>query len=358
MQTDHKQIPNYDMGYKQVCSITEEFLHFLQKYVHAEWVANLKLEHIVPYPNELYLPDYERRIPDLVFQILTEEKEILCYMIVQLQSTIDFSMIFRFASELYGTLMRSFLQNTKSERERKGFQIPAAVPIPLYNGEAKWSAVRNFHEYQIQNIYYKEHILDFEYYLVDISRLDDQEILTTNYLIDNIIYLDKHRYDLANLIEKLFFILERIRQLSPEKQAIFWEWTEHVLSASVNEKYKSKIKKIIHESKGEYRMFKYAITDVIEKAMAENYKNGQKAGISQGISQGKLSESVSIILQKLDQGLSSESIAYWLGKDYSFVHTIEQLHHTYPSATIDQIVTYYTQSSSNKKEDSTQIPTV
>lgn len=27
MQIDHKQIPNYDMGYRQVCSITEEFLH-------------------------------------------------------------------------------------------------------------------------------------------------------------------------------------------------------------------------------------------------------------------------------------------------------------------------------------------
>ncbi len=94
-------------------------------------------------------------------------------------------------------------------------------------------------------------------------------------------------------------------------------------------------------------MFKYAITDMIEKSMAENFEKGKEEGfsngMSQGISQGMLSESIHIVIQKLDQGLSADSIAYWLGKDPSFVHTIEELHSSHPEASSEQIMDYYTQ---------------
>lgn len=347
MQRNEQKIPDYDMGYKQVCSITEELLHFLQKYVKADWSYDLSPEQIAPYPNELYLPDYERRIPDLIFQILTEKETIICYMIIQLQSTIDFTMTFRFATELYGVLMKYFLQNKKENRERKNFQLPSAVPVLLYNGETEWSAVKSFQEYQKLSEKYPEHVLNFEYYIVDISRLNDDDILSSNYLIDNIIYLDKHRYDLDNLINKLSVVLQRIQKLPQDRQSMFWEWIEHVFVACIDSQYKNEVKQLIDNAKGEDSMFKYAITDMIEKSMAENFEKGKEEGfsngMSQGISQGMLSESIHIVIQKLDQGLSADSIAYWLGKDPSFVHTIEELHSSHPEASSEQIMDYYTQ---------------
>lgn len=40
---------------------------------------------------------------------------------------------------------------------------------------------------------------------------------------------------------------------------------------------------------------------------------------------------------------TADSIAYWLGKDPSFVHTIEELHSSHPEASSEQIMDYYTQ---------------
>lgn len=340
-----KEIPDYDAGYKQVCSVADELLHFLKKYVGAEWTKDLTEEDIRLCPNELVLPDYERRIPDLVLEIRVNEEGFCCYLVVQMQSSVDFSMSFRFASEMQGILMKSFLQSKKNERARKNFRIPAVVPILLYNGKKRWTAVRSFREYQRNGQKYGKYIQDFRYYLIHISQLKDRVILDSNYLIDNIIYLDKHRYDLKNLIEKLSVVLKRIHGLPLEKRAMFWKWIEHVFAVSVDDKYKMQIKRLIEEAKGEEGMFKYAITDMIERTMAEKSAEGITKGIAKGLAEGKekgrMSESISIIIRKLDQGLSVQSIAYWLEKDESFVRTIEQLHCAYPEADDEKIAEYY-----------------
>lgn len=196
-----KRIPEYDAGYKKICSVKVELLHFLKKYIGADWMKNLTVEDIRPCPNELILPDYEKRIPDLVFEIQRGEEWIGCYLILQMQSAVDFTMVFRFASEMHGILMKSFLQYEKKERERKRYRIPAAIPILLYNGKNKWTAAGSFREYQRNGNEYGSYILDFKYFVVDISRISDSRILDSNYLIDSIIYLDKHRHDLKNLLE-------------------------------------------------------------------------------------------------------------------------------------------------------------
>lgn len=347
-----KEIPDYDAGYKQVCSLTDELLHFLKKYLKAEWAEELAVEDIRPYPNELLLPDYERRIPDLVFEVRVGGEWFCCYLIVQMQSSVDFSMSFRFASEIQGILMKVFLQHEKNERERKHFRVPAVIPILLYNGKKRWTAVRTFKEYQKNGEKYGEYIQNFRYYLIDISQINDNEILSSNYLIDNIIYLDKNRYDLKNLMDKLAIVLKRIRELPPEKKAMFWEWVEHVFAVSVDGKYREQIKRLVEETKGEEGMFKYAITDMIERTIAEGrakgHAEGRAEGRAEGYAEGRTLESINIVIRKLDQGLSAQSIAYWLEKEESFVRTIEQLHNIYPDASDEKIAEYY-HDVSNKK---------
>lgn len=68
------KVPNYDKGYKRICSVKEELLHFLKKYVNADWTKNLKEEDIHPCPNELILPDYDTRIPAVVPVLLYNGK--------------------------------------------------------------------------------------------------------------------------------------------------------------------------------------------------------------------------------------------------------------------------------------------
>lgn len=332
-----KRIPEYDAGYKKICSVKVELLHFLKKYIGADWMKNLTVEDIRPCPNELILPDYEKRIPDLLFEIQRGEEWIGCYLILQMQSAVDFTMVFRFASEMHGILMKSFLQYEKKERERKRYRIPAAIPILLYNGKNKWTAAGSFRDYQRNGNEYGSYILDFKYYVIDISRISDSMILDSNYLIDSIIYLDKHRHDLKNLLENLSVILERVGEMEAEKKMMFWEWMEHVFVVSVDEKYQKKIKEIIENAKGEEKMFKYAITDMIETTMRKERATGRM----EGRTEGRMAENINVIIRKLDQGLSAESIAYWLDKEEDFVKRIEQLHCTYPKADDEELAEYY-----------------
>lgn len=183
--------------------------------------------------------------------------------------------------------------------------------------------------------------------------------MDSSYLIDHIIYLDKHRYDLKNLLEKLSVVLKKVVDMETEKKKIFWEWMEHVFAVSVNEKYGESIRKIIDEAKGEEGMFKYAITDMIETTIREESlksrkqgrkqgrRQGRRQGLREGREEGRMAELICIIMNKLDQGLSAESIAYWLGKEKEFVEEIQRLHRAEPEADVQRLVKLY--NSGNKK---------
>lgn len=332
-----KTLPKYDAGYKAVCSVKEEFLHFLKKYVKADWAKDLTVKDIRPCPNELILPDYRQRLPDLAYEIHRDDRWLCCYLIVQLQSSVDYTMIFRFASELQGILLKAFLQEEENIRERKDYRIPAAVPILLYNGRRKWTGIQQFRAYQRDGEIYGEYVQNFAYHLVDISQISDTDILSSNYLIDNIIYLDKHRYDMEFVLEKLSVVTERIRGLSPEKAAMFWDWMEHVFTEAIHEKYRPGVKKLIEKAKqGGNIMFKYAITDMIEQSMAQSKNDGWNLGLTEG----RMLETIENIVRNLDKGLSSSSIAYWLNKDPGFVEKVEQIHKDHPEADTQTLAEY------------------
>lgn len=132
-------------------------------------------------------------------------------------------------------------------------------------------------------------------------------------------------------------ILERVGEMEAEKKMMFWEWMEHVFVVSVDEKYQKKIKEIIENAKGEEKMFKYAITDMIETTMRKERATGR----TEGRTEGRMAENINVIIRKLDQGLSAESIAYWLDKEEDFVKRIEQPHCTYPKADDEELAEYY-----------------
>lgn len=86
----------HDRGYKRSLSQPGEFLHFLKKYVRAEWMLNLEESQLSLCDKEFVTKDYEGREADLVYRIQTSSsQEIYIFVLQELQSTVDYTMIFR-----------------------------------------------------------------------------------------------------------------------------------------------------------------------------------------------------------------------------------------------------------------------
>jgi hypothetical protein len=107
---NHSDIPDYDGGYKDEFSNKKHFLHFLKKYVKADWAMSLKEEDVELCDREFLLEDYQKRRADLVYRV-------------------------------------HFKDTPELERQRKDFRLLAVISILFYNGEDPWSAEREFRKY-------------------------------------------------------------------------------------------------------------------------------------------------------------------------------------------------------------------
>ena len=96
-----KDINNiHDKGYKDLYSNKEVFIDLLQKMVGAPRSRDLKPEHL-KLINKLYIAsDYEEKECDIVYSANINNNEVIFYVLLEFQSTVDYRMPLRFKRKL------------------------------------------------------------------------------------------------------------------------------------------------------------------------------------------------------------------------------------------------------------------
>lgn len=303
-----QDIPKFDAGYKQELAKPGPFLHFVQKYVKADWSAGLTPEQISLCDKEYVLQDYQKRSADLVYRIHLKAQTLYVYLIMELQSRVDFTMPFRLLTLIFGLLLKIFLETPEAERERKDFRLPVVLPILFYNGKSQWSAETEFRNYMEGSGYFGEYSLNFKYYLVDLSQIKNDDILNTNTLIDNIFALDKNRKS-ERLTDILDIVIKRMDRLGESDRVSFQKWLENVLLASTrgtNQKTVREIIDMIHSGKGGGKMI-HGIQVIIQ------------GEYNRGIAERKARILTSMICKKLAKGKSPEVIAEELEEELAVI---------------------------------------
>ena len=84
----------------------------------------------------------------MIYRVRIKGREIIFYILLELQSTVDQTMPFRLLKYMTELTKREFDNTPENERKSVDYRLPAVVPIVLYNGADKWSAVRRFREFQ------------------------------------------------------------------------------------------------------------------------------------------------------------------------------------------------------------------
>lgn len=313
----------HDKGYKKSLSRPSEFLHFLKKYVKADWMMGLMESDLILCDKEMLERDYEGKEADLLYRVnMPDGREVFIFILQELQSYVDPTMIFRILVYVVNTLVKYFLDKGKNEREHVDFRLPAMVPIVFYNGQDRWTAVKSLKEYQNRGDIFGNHILNLEYYLVDLSELDEDYILSTNTVLDNIMYCDKYRkkLELAGAIRMAY---SRIGTLGLQEREEFRNWVKYILLSVCGNK-EAVVEEILSwAGDGEDDMaFKYNIIRAFEDERAEGKEEGKE--------EGKNLKLIGQVRKKLCKNISLEETADMLEEEKAAIAPICDLLKSHP----------------------------
>jgi Putative transposase, YhgA-like. len=147
-KTETKSHHPHDKGYRQLLANKKTFLELLQTFVGAGWVREIDEGDLTLVDKSYVLQDFSDKEADIVYRLRLRGTEVIFYVLLELQSTVDQTMPFRLLQYMVEVWRDVYKNTPEKERARKGFRLPSIVPAVLYNGKKGWTARRGFREYQ------------------------------------------------------------------------------------------------------------------------------------------------------------------------------------------------------------------
>jgi predicted transposase/invertase (TIGR01784 family) len=299
----------HDKGYKRILSKKRNFLDLLKRHIKTQWVDQINEDDLELMNNQFILKDFRDKEADIIYRAKAGAQDVVFYVLLELQSVVDQTMPFRLLIYMVELMRRIFEGTDEKIRELKSFRLPAVVPIVLYNGGAEWSAVRSFKEYLAGYALFEPNIIDFQYLLVNINKIREEELLDAANLINTVLYLDQQN-TARELYRKLARTAKMLGKLSDDQKIDLNAWLNDVLI--------KKIRRVLPDAdelemvielfaKGDGEPMVYAIERMIDEIEEKAREKGREAGEKVGRETGeKIGESHVITL--FEEGYSLDQI--------------------------------------------------
>ena len=272
--TLNEKEPNqkHDEGYKAILSDKESFLYFLKEHIAEPWTANISIDDMTRVNKSFITDEYKLLDSDLIYKLKIDNSDVYFYVLVELQSQVDFTMPFRLLKYIVALLNEIFHDMDENVRARKDFKLPAIVPIILYNGDDKWTVARRFREYTKNAEIFGDSIIDFGYLLLDVKRIDKDTLSSPEKLLDAVFSFDKEQFAEDATSEEISDWWEkRTNKLSGDDKFTLFRWMVHVLYRGV---VSTEIKDVFENSikKGGAVAMKHSL-EVLRDKMVDRFKN-------------------------------------------------------------------------------------
>lgn len=297
----------HDKGYKRVLTKKKHFIHMMRKYIDASLGERILEEDLELVDKEFIPKDFKEREADIIYKAKLRDKEVIFYVLLELQSSVDYTMPFRLLMYMTELEKRIFGLEDIHTRSQKGFKLPPIVPIILYNGISNWNVARSFSEYTEAAWISDTYTIDFKYFFLDLKEKAKELLTSTNTLIDNIFILDQAR-STEELKMGIEVVVRRLKALNEDEQIDLVDWVRDVLMK------KAKDKKLVEEAceimkKGDALNMTYAIERIFDEENTKFLKKGIEQGIEEGIEQGVEQEKIRIIHNMLMLNIPVDQIA-------------------------------------------------
>jgi hypothetical protein len=209
-------------------------------------LAELKLDTLQLQTGSFVDADLREKFSDLLFSIElarspahATSKHALVYFLFEHKSQSDPLTVLQ---------VLSYMVRIWEKRMRDGEPLCPIVPLLVYHGETAWSAARTLAGLIPTPVALDEYRIHFQPALLDLSRLDDEEIQGESILRNTLRLLKYSRS--RHLVEKLREILEMLGRALPP--AAFAEWVQaigvYVMAVNRNidhEQYKQTLASIL-----------------------------------------------------------------------------------------------------------------
>lgn len=277
----------HDKAYKYLLSVNRIFVELLQSFVAKDWVDRIDERHLTKVDKSYILQDFREKEADIVYRMRLQDRQVIFYVLMELQSSVDFQMPYRLLQYMM-EVWRDVLKNTDgAEAARKGFKLPAIVPIVLYNGESSWTVCRRFRETLDGEEWFGNELPDFQYILIDIHRYDEQSLLELSNVIGLVFLLDR-KTDLHVFIKRLEQATPLLENISTDLFYVFKTWIKMVTSRGQTAERNRKINGLIDQFKEpkEAGTMISNLEKMFEEFEINAERNGMKKGFDKGFEQG------------------------------------------------------------------------
>lgn len=290
----------HDKSYKALFSNKDIFLNLINDFTENEWKNELTAENLTLVNKSFILADYEEVESDIVYQAEIAGQKVIFYVLLEFQSSVDYSMPIRlllYMSEIWREVLKSI---SNEEVKRKGFKLPAIVPIVTYNGAREWNMPLNFKEKINAYELFEDKILNFEYVLLDVNRYKKSELVEKESISSAIFLLDQ-KVDVKEYMDRLATITKAFNKLTEEEKLELKKW----LANTLNEEIKAAALSILEADKEEVDK----MTANITRTFQEMKEEAKVEGRLEGKLEGKLEEKLKIAKKMLMSGIDVEMIA-------------------------------------------------
>jgi len=256
----------------------------------------LKVEQLTLVNKSYISSDYEETESDIVYKAKVNGKEVVFYILLEFQSSVDYTMplrLFFYISEI----LREYAKNAKYKAYDKSIKIPAVVPLVLYNGKPVWDVPTRFRDIVESEELFGDSIIDFRYNLFDVNNKYFKKELIENKSITSAIFLLDQKIDPKEFLDRIKTIALFFDMLNEKELQVLKHWIEN----SVEDRLSKEAVKILSSSKEEVESMvasnAYIITEMEEKAEQK------------GIEKGATDNAVKVAKNFLKMGFAVEQVA-------------------------------------------------
>jgi len=197
---------------------------------------------------------------------------------LEFQATVDYRMPLRllfYINEIYIEYTKNL--NNKDKKNKKGFNVPAVVPIVLYNATRKWNVPRYFKDIVKNNELFGENIVNFKYELFDVNHQYTKEELIKNNSITSAIFLLDQKVEALEFMDRIKAIALEFNRLTENQKRILKHWIRNTKEETIaNEAIK-----ILDCEKEEVNEMVANNAFMIEEMKAKAEKDGKGHGKSE-----------------------------------------------------------------------------
>jgi hypothetical protein len=176
------------------------------------------------YGTEFVWDDFKLTDSDIIYRLRLKKRDIYFYILLEMQSKVDFSMPFRLLEYSLAIMKHVFDDTDEKIRLRKSFRLPLVVPVVLYNGKGTWTAPLSFREYQQKIAGLEDFGLDFKYLLISLQSKDANKWLESKNLLSAIFAIDSCRKqkELTTVINTAFNVASETFSDVDKKEFMLW----------------------------------------------------------------------------------------------------------------------------------------